>query len=213
MTIEENVPLSRLTTFRTGGFARYMLSDLGTEDMGDVFAFALDKNLPLIPIGDGSNILAPDEGVEAIFVRFRVGGVRELQSDGNTVTVSVEAGCSWDGFVEQAVSKGWWGVENLTSIPGTVGAAVVQNIGAYGAALEESIVAVEAFDMRTKSLIKFSSEKCGFGYRTSIFKAERDRYLITSVTFRLGTIPSPRLSYKDVSLHFCLLYTSDAADE
>jgi UDP-N-acetylmuramate dehydrogenase len=202
MTVEENVSLSRLTTLRVGGSARYLLAELDADEVGEAVQFARERGLPLIPLGAGSNVLAPDEGIDAVFVRFGSHAIRHLESVGDSVTVSVDAGCLWDAFVERAVQEGWWGIENLTSIPGTVGAAVVQNIGAYGAALEETVLSVEAFDTKTGARVSLSNSECSFGYRTSVFKAERDRYLITAVTFRLGAIATPRLSYKDVSAHF-----------
>jgi UDP-N-acetylmuramate dehydrogenase len=202
MKVEEHVLLSTLTTFRTGGPARFLLTVTDAAEVADAVRFAEEQNLPLIPIGGGSNMLAPDLGVNAVFVRYAASRIKLESNDDEYVHLSASAGCDWDDLVKHAVRKKWWGIENLSAIPGTVGAAVVQNISAYGVALEESIRDVEAFDAKEHAIKRFSRKECEFGYRTSIFKTERDRYVIMSITLRLKRRPNPRLDYRDVKNAF-----------
>ncbi|MEK9177341.1 MAG: FAD-binding protein, partial [Patescibacteria group bacterium] len=144
MRVEENVPLARVTTFRIGGPARYILTIANAHEVEAAVTFARERTLPVIPLGDGSNILAPDKGVEAVFVRLTANAIRPTDFIKGMVTVTVDAGSSWDAFVEHAVREGWWGIENLSGIPGTVGAAVVQNIGAYGTEIADTVISVRA---------------------------------------------------------------------
>lgn len=201
MDIEENVPLKNLTTFRTGGPVRFLLTAHSEEDLMEAVSFSKKENLPLIPFGSGSNLLGPDAGIAGMFVRTRMAGLETLPA-GEDIALRASSGLSWDGLVERSVSEGWWGLENLSAIPGTVGAAVVQNIGAYGAALSEHVRAVAVFDTKEGTLKTFSKQECCFGYRTSVFKREVDRYIITEVIFSLSKKPSPNLSYRDLKGHF-----------
>jgi UDP-N-acetylmuramate dehydrogenase len=201
MTIEEHIPLSTLTTFRTGGPARFLLSLESAAELPDAAAFAKEKGLPLIPLGGGSNLLAPDEGVEAVFVRL-LANVISAEDTGDTRVYTADAGAIWDALVARATADDAWGMENLSAVPGTVGAAVVQNIGAYGAALSDTVQSVDAFDIAAGSFKTFRKEECRFGYRTSIFKESRDRYFITSVKFALSKTPAPNLSYRDLAHRF-----------
>ena len=200
MDIQENVPFSELTTFRTGGTVRFLLT-IAPEEIALAVAFAKEKGLPLIPVGSGSNMLAPDRGLEAVFIRVGHAGIT-VSEDGEFAVYTADAGASWDDLVAKAVSDGAWGIENLSGIPGTVGAAVVQNIGAYGAALSDTLHQVTAFDTREGKVIVFAAGECAFGYRTSIFKQERDRYFITHVSFLLSKVPKCNFSYRDLKNRF-----------
>ena len=201
MIIEENVPLSSLTTFRTGGPARFLLTLEKKEDVPRAVAFAKEKNLPLIPLGGGSNMLPPDSGLDAVVARYLPSSITHtLQADSAMVTA--EAGCNWDQLVEFAVNHGWWGIENLSAIPGTVGAAAVQNIGAYGAVLSDVLSSVEAFDTKTGAFVNLTSGQCAFGYRTSVFKKDADRYFITAVTLLLPLSGKPNITYRDLAVYF-----------
>jgi len=194
MKIEELVPFHTLTTFKVGGVARYVLTLESEDEFPQAVAFGARVALPLIPIGGGSNMLAPDGTCDAVFVRV---AREEITFDGPMVRAA--AGASWDVLVQEAVSRGLWGIENLSAIPGTMGGAVVQNIGAYGAALSDILVSVEAFDTKTQTMTTFQRASCALGYRTSIFKTERDRYIIWSATLELSAVPNPKLSYKDLA--------------
>ncbi len=200
MDIKENIPLSTLTTFKTGGPARFLISVYDEGDIVHALSFAQARKLPFVPLGDGSNLCAPDEGVSAVFVHPLMRDVSV--TSGGEIRVAADAGLSWDALVERAVSEGWWGIENLSGIPGTVGASVVQNIGAYGAAISERVFSVMAFDTKTRAMRTFSPSACGFGYRTSIFKRECDRYLVTKVTLSLSREARPNILYRDLAKRF-----------
>lgn len=206
MNIEEHVPFSSLTTMKTGGVARYVATVLNEADIDPVVKFARDMGLPIIPLGFGSNILAPDENVEAVFLRMgNEFTLERLEENKDSVSVTAFGGFSWDAFVEEAVERGWWGIENLSGIPGTVGAAAVQNIGAYGMVLSETVERITAYDLKIgdyRKLVSLSNAECKFGYRTSIFKTDSDRYFITRVRFTLSKKPRPKLSYKDLAQRF-----------
>lgn len=197
MDIEEDIPLSTLTTFRTGGPARFLISAHEEGDIARALAFARNKGVPLIPLGNGSNLCAPDEGISAAFVRFLPDGVSITRS-AEGIFITAEAGLLWDTLVLRATTEGWWGIENLSGIPGTVGASVVQNIGAYGAAIGEHVVSVDVFDTKEGILKTFSKGECLFGYRTSIFKKEVDRYVVLRITLALSEKAHPNLSYRDL---------------
>lgn len=201
MKIEENVPLSSLTTFRTGGPARFLISVEKKEELLQAIAFSSEQNLPLVPIGHGSNMLPPDEGLPAVLVKYLPNSITEIEKDGKTL-VTAEAGAVWDALVSYAVARGLWGIENLASIPGTTGAAVVQNIGAYGAVIGDTLHTVEAYDTQEEKFRTFSRSECEFGYRTSIFKTNADRYIIVSVTLALSSKGAPNLDYRDLTIYF-----------
>lgn len=201
MDIQENVPLSTLTTFRTGGPVRFLITIERAEELPDAVVFAKEKGVPLMPLGSGSNMLAPDEGLAAACVRLRARTVSISEKSG-TRLYTADAGLPWDDLVLRAVDDGAWGIENLSAIPGTVGAAAVQNIGAYGAALSDSLESVDAFDMRENTSRTFLKNECRFGYRTSVFKEEPDRYFITAITLALSALPKPNVSYRDLARRF-----------
>ncbi len=200
MEIREQVPLSTLTTFKIGGPARFVITIEKPEELPQALAFAKEQGLPFIPLGSGSNMLSPDEGVEAVFIRIGMHAISYKEERAGFV--QADAGALWDDVVAFAVAHDLWGIENLSAIPGTAGAAVVQNIGAYGAAIGSVISAVTAFDTVENKMVTFSATECRFGYRTSRFKEERDRYVITDVSFALSATPQPNLSYRDLARRY-----------
>jgi UDP-N-acetylmuramate dehydrogenase len=197
MKIEEYVPFSALTTFAVGGFVRYVLTLESADECAAAVAFAASHNHPLIPVGGGSNILGVDGVLDAVCVRV---GMHALTMHGDELIV--DAGADWDAAVSDAVQNGLWGIENLSAIPGTMGGAVVQNIGAYGAVLSDTLLRVVAYDTESDTVRTFSCEECAFGYRTSIFKTERDRYIVLSATLTLSREVAPNCTYKDLALRF-----------
>ncbi len=201
MIIEEYIPLSKLTTLRVGGPARYLVTVESESDLLDAVLFAEGVGLPIIPLGAGSNMLGRDEGVNAVFIKVALKGIR-TSVHADTVLVTTEAGTAWDSVVEFAVENGWWGIENLSSIPGTVGGAVVQNIGAYGAVLSDVLTSVDVFDCREKRMHTLSAPECAFGYRTSIFKVHQDRHIVVRATLALSQAPRRNISYKDLTHWF-----------
>ncbi|MFW5659213.1 MAG: UDP-N-acetylmuramate dehydrogenase [Bacteroidota bacterium] len=146
-------------------------------------------------LGGGSNVLFRDD-YEGLVVHVQNTGIQELMRDDQHVFVEVAAGENWHGFVQYAIAQGWAGIENLSLIPGTVGAAPIQNIGAYGVELQDVFHTLKAFDKETGKEKEFNLEACGFDYRDSVFKRHlKNRYIITSVTFRLNLAPEIKLDY------------------
>lgn len=202
METREREPLAPYTTFRIGGEARHLARVSSVAEAREAIAFARERSLPIFVLGGGSNLLASDEGFDGLVIKNEIRGI-EARAEGGGALVSAGAGESWDGFVAYCVEKGLWGIENLSAIPGTVGAAPVQNIGAYGVEVESLVESVRAIDMRTGMERTFSNPECDFSYRESFFKTGEGRnFMITSVCFKLGTKPAPNLSYKDVNEFF-----------
>lgn len=196
MIVRENVPLSGLTTLRVGGPARYVIECVTEDDVRDTVAYARERALPFLMLGEGSNVLAPDDGYDGVVILMRIAGI-SFESDGERTIVTAGAGVRWDELVTACADKGLWGLENLAGIPGTTGAAPVQNIGAYGSEVKDTIVIVRALDTKTNELIEFTNEECAFGYRDSRFKHDPSLSIL-SVTFSLAANGAPALSYKDL---------------
>lgn len=197
MRVRENVPLSSLTTFHVGGPARFVLELDDALELPEAVAFAKEQGVSFRALGSGSNVLASESGYEGALIRLTASRVT-LAEDGDDVLLIAEAGALWDALVSEACAAGLWGIENLAGIPGTAGAAPMQNIGAYGAELRDTLVSVDTFDGDTGQVTRFVNEECDFGYRTSRFKAEPHR-VITGITLRLSRTPEPRLAYKDLA--------------
>ncbi len=152
----------------------------------------------LLVMGQGSNILFTGE-FTGVVVRNEITGIRVIDEDESSVVVEAGSGVTWNDLVDYAVDKGWWGIENLALIPGTVGAAPVQNIGAYGAEAADVIERVNAFHMNSREWLVLGNKECGFGYRDSIFKRElRNKTIICSVAFRLSKKARPVLDYSGI---------------
>jgi UDP-N-acetylmuramate dehydrogenase len=200
MKVDEHVPLSSRTTFRIGGPARYLITASTEDDVRAARAFAREKGLPWTAVAGGSNVLAGDAGYEGVIITPELRDDEYALSfvdDGGGVLLVGGAGHGWDAVVDAAASRGLWGIENLAGIPGTLGAAPVQNIGAYGAELRDVLAWVEALD-ESGAVHRLQNEECSFGYRESRFK--RDPSLtIMKVALRLSRAPAPRLSYKDLA--------------
>lgn len=195
--MREQVPLSTLTTLHAGGPAR-MVADCATEEeLHAALAFAKAQNIPWYPLGDGSNVLASDEGYDGLIVRPRLMEL-SFEEGGEGTLVTAGAGIGWDALVEEVTKRGLWGIENLAGIPGTVGASPVQNIGAYGAELGDTLEFVDALDADRGSVFRFSKQECELGYRDSRFKRERG-LIIVRAGFRLSSSGGARISYADLA--------------
>lgn len=193
MKIEEYIPLAPLTTFNIGGPARFFVRVRTVDELKESLDFARDKSLSTLVLGGGSNILVRDEGFDGLVIKIEIKGIAE--KDGLLV---VGAGEEWDALVLHAVKKNLWGIENLSGIPGSVGAAPVQDIGAYGAELRDVFEFVEAFDTAQGTTVRLSNKECGLGYRTSIFKKNPNRFVILQVALNLSKNGKPNLSYRDL---------------
>ena len=191
---ERDVPLAPLTTMKVGGPARYLAhirKDLQIPVMVD---WAMARALPILVLGDGSNVLVSDRGFPGLVLRMETKGIQLIESSSSVVVLRVAAGLCWDELVQHTVSNGWWGIENMSLIPGTVGACPVQNVGAYGQESCGVITCVEAYDMRYRQCVRLENQDCQFGFRRSIFNTTQSgRYIIVSVHFRLSKIPAPCL--------------------
>lgn len=197
MEARENVPLSDHTTLRIGGPAALLITIERPEELPKAYELARKRELPVYPLGAGSNILASDGPIKRAMLHITATNVTYVD-DGDVVRVTADAGKDWDELVSETTSRGLWGLENLAGIPGTVGAAPVQNIGAYGREVMDVIARVEAYDPAHDSFITYANEECGFTYRDSRFKREPGQ-VITRVTFTLSRTPRPNLSYADVA--------------
>jgi UDP-N-acetylmuramate dehydrogenase len=186
MNIQENASLADHSTMRLGGKARYLADANSEEDIEELVAWAKSQNVPFMMIGLGSNIVWKDEGYSGLIIVNKLKGRVVLNEDDSSAVVKIYAGEVWDEAVAKTVENGWSGIEFLSLIPGTVGAAPVQNIGAYGAELSETLLEVEVFDTTTHKFGSVKNEDCGFAYRTSHFKTdEKGRFLITAIVMKL----------------------------
>lgn len=202
--IEENVPLAGLTTLGVGGSARYFLSARDEDDIPAAFRFAEEKGLDTFVLGGGSNLVVSDAGFGGLVVKIDLRGVRFGEPDENGFVIAeAAAGEDWDEFVAECVRRELAGVECLSGIPGSVGGTPVQNVGAYGQEVSETIVRVRCFDRAAGEFVELSNAECGFSYRKSIFNtSEKGRYVVTKVTFRLGAGGEPKVVYRDLKEYF-----------
>ena len=198
MRFLEEVPLAPYTTFRIGGPARWFAEAESEDDIAAAVAFAAGHNLRLFILGGGSNLLVSDAGFHGLVLRMALRGIA-MQG----ATISAAAGEDWDGLVASAVAEDLAGFECLSGIPGTVGGTPVQNVGAYGQEVSQTIAAVRAFDRKTEHFVDLSAADCGFAYRRSIFNStERDRYVVTRVDYALTSHGAPSIVYADLARHF-----------
>jgi UDP-N-acetylmuramate dehydrogenase len=179
--------LAHRTTLRLGGPARRLVEAPTVAELVDEVSGADARGEPVLVLGGGSNVVIADEGFDGTVVPVAVRGVVVAAERQGRVVVTVAAGESWDALVARAVESGWVGVEALSGIPGLVGAVPIQNVGAYGQEVAETVVDVEVWDRTRRELRSLGPAECGFGYRTSRLKAEPDRFLVLAVTFRLRT--------------------------
>src|ERR1035437_7852083 len=182
MTIQENVPLAPLTTLQVGGAARYFAELRREDEVREAAQFAKARDLPLFVLGGGSNLVIADSGWPGLVLQIAIGGItspRANDAPGNDVLFSVGAGINWDDFVAQAVVQNCAGVECLSGIPGSVGGTPVQNVGAYGQEVADTIESVRALDLKQARVVVLPKPACGFRYRSSIFNsAQPGRYII-----------------------------------
>jgi len=195
MVIRENYFLKSLHTFHTNVYAKYFAPFETIDDLLEILEDdSIDKLQKLI-LGGGSNMLFTKD-YNGLILKNNISGIEQVAEDDKNIYVKVGAGENWHGFVLYCVNKGLGGVENLSLIPGNTGASPMQNIGAYGVEIKDVFHELEAFNIAEKSIVKFSSADCEFGYRQSVFKSKlRDKYIILSVTFHLNKNPVYNTSY------------------
>jgi UDP-N-acetylmuramate dehydrogenase len=199
--LAESVPLAGLSTLGVGGPARYYARADSAESVAEAVSWARGEGLPLLFLGGGSNLVVSDEGFPGLVVHLLIRGVQAVPTDG-ALELTAGAGEPWDPLVERAVSEGWAGVECLSGIPGLVGATPLQNVGAYGQDVSETITRVRVLDLRSGEVAELDRDSCRFGYRDSRFKREdRGRYVILGVTYRLRPGEPPSIRYADLERH------------
>jgi UDP-N-acetylmuramate dehydrogenase len=197
----EAVPLAPLCTMGVGGPARFFVQAETERGVLQAFDWAAGRGLPLHVLGGGSNLVVADAGVEAFVLKPALRGVATRQVDG-AVELTAGAGEPWDDLVRLTVERGWAGLECLSGIPGLVGATPIQNVGAYGQDVSETVTAVRALDRTTGRIVTLDRAACGFAYRDSVFKsAEPDRYVILAVTYRLTPGGPPAVRYPELARH------------
>lgn len=195
----ENVPLAPRTTLGVGGPARYFAEAENEAELERLVAFARERDHAILVLGGGSNLLVADRGFDGLAVRLRGRRVEATRTPGG-VSLVVEAGHGWDDLVALAVDEGWAGLECLSGIPGNVGAAPMQNIGAYGQEIAAALHRVRALDVGEGSFCDLDVGDCGLGYRTSHFKERwRGRYVITAVELRLLPGGDPTVRYPELA--------------
>ena len=198
----ENVELKNYSAMKIGGIAKFMLEINDKQELVDAWKLGRKKNMPLFPIGEGTNTVFADGEHERIFLTLKTKGIFKTYEGPDFVNIEAEAGENWDELVEWSVENGLSGLEALSGIPGTVGACPIQNIGAYGSEVSKTIISVEIFDADKCKFYEASNDQCGFSYRDSIFKKNLGKFIITKVSFQLSKKTPEIPLYKDVQLYF-----------
>lgn len=209
INIRENVQLAPYTTMKIGGRARFFVRADDEDDVVSAVQFARSQNLPLFVLGGGSNVLIADNGFDGLVIKIGLSGFvfhvpsSESVLDPNSKLVTAGAGEDWDKFVAFCVDSDLAGVECLSGIPGLVGGTPVQNVGAYGQEVSETIVSVCCLEIETLRFVTMTNSECGFSYRKSIFNStDIGRYIVLGVTFSLKENGEPKIVYKDIREYF-----------
>jgi UDP-N-acetylmuramate dehydrogenase len=197
--IKRNILLKEMTTLRVGGKANYFAEVQTTDELITSLNFAKSKNLDILVIGDCSNIVIPDEGFDGIVIKVLITEIIITKETPDLIFIKAGAGVNWDSFVDYSVSKGYWGIENLSLIPGTVGAFPVQNVGAYGQVANSVVSEVHVIERESNKLKVLTNAQCEFGWRNSIFNTrDKNRYIIIHVIFKLNKKYAPKLTRIDL---------------
>ncbi len=198
MIFTENYSLKKLNSFHTDVYARYFAVINNTDELIDFFADKSRLSHPLLILGGGNNILFTKD-FEGYVLKINFKGKEIIYEDADYIHLKISAGEDWDELVTYCVENNWAGLENLSLIPGQVGSCPIQNIGAYGVEVKDTIVEVNTFNINTQKIETFSKSECQFGYRNSIFKNNLNHtHIITSVTFKLNKNPVPNTCYEAI---------------
>jgi UDP-N-acetylmuramate dehydrogenase len=201
LAIQENVPLAPRCTMGVGGSARLFVDAYDEATVLAADAWARERRLALRVLGGGSNLVVGDAGVDGLVLHVGLHGVQS-EEIGNAVELTAAAGEPWDALVERAVEAGWAGLECLSGIPGLVGATPIQNVGAYGQEVSDTLITVRALDRATGRVVRLDRTACGFTYRDSVFKSgEPDRWIVLGVTYRLRPGGPPAVRYAELERH------------
>jgi len=197
LKLSENISLKSYNTFGIDVKTQYFTDLSNSEEIPGLLSSLGKDHKPTLFLGGGSNILFTKDYPGTV-IRINTRGIKILKEDTTSVFIHVEAGENWDDFVKYTIDNGWGGLENLSLIPGNVGTAPVQNIGAYGVELKEVLFELEAINLVTLKKRKFNPEECQFEYRESFFKHSKEKYMILNLTFRLMKNPTLRLDYRQL---------------
>jgi len=199
LSIQEGVPLAPLSTLSLGGSARFFTRATEARDVADAVDWASTRRCPLFLLGGGSNLVIADDGWPGLVVHMAIRGIASDERP-EAADLAVGSGEVWDELVAHAVARGWGGIECLSGIPGLVGATPIQNVGAYGQDVAETILGVDAVDLQSGEPIAFDARECGFGYRDSRFKGrDHGRYAIVNVRYRLRPAATPVVRYPELA--------------
>ncbi|CAN5432264.1 UDP-N-acetylmuramate dehydrogenase [soil metagenome] len=202
-TIKEHVPLAPYTTLRIGGPARFFCDISSEAALLEAVQFARERSLRVFVLGGGSNLLVGDKGFDGLVLHLTLNAPVQTTSTAEHMDCIAPAGLDWDAFVLQICQQGISGVECLAGIPGLVGGTPVQNVGAYGQEVADTIHSVRALDLETLTFVDLPRGACAFGYRRSIFNSTYpNRYIVTAVEFRFSTSATPNITYADLKSHF-----------
>ena len=199
MEILDHFNLKNFNTFHVSAHARYFVNVPDLVCLREALAFARAREIPFMLIGQGSNLLFRED-YPGLIIEMNIRGKKLLKEDATRWQVKARCGENWHAFVQWCLDNKYYGLENLSLIPGTVGAAPVQNIGAYGVELKDVMLSLDALEIATGELVTFSNADCGFAYRHSVFKGDkRDQYIIYSVTFSLNKVPEVNIGYASLA--------------
>ena len=199
MQVLQDVSLRSHNTFGLEALARHWITITATEQLQDLLRDPAYRSVPKMILGGGSNVLFTQD-FEGLLIKVAIPGISVVEEDDQSIFVRSGAGVGWHELVMHCIERGYGGIENLSLIPGTVGAAPMQNIGAYGVEIKDVFSSLEAVEVATGDLRTFASTDCQFGYRSSVFKHElKGQYIITSVTLRLRKQPVLNISYGAIS--------------
>ena len=202
MDVMTNISLKQYTTMKLGGETRYMATADSASDVVPLYRNARKENLPIFVLGGGSNVITHDEVFEGIVLLNKIKGFEIIAETDETTDVKIGAGEVWDEVVEKAIGLGLQGIEAMSGIPGTAGAAPVQNVGAYGQEIADTLISLEAYDSKTDTIVTISADECDFSYRNSIFRdKEKGRYCILNITLRLNKAEPKPPYYASLQKH------------
>lgn len=213
LKIQENYSLNNLTTIKVGGAARFFARIKNVDELKEALEYAHHHSLNIFVISGGSNVVVSDNGFPGLAIQININGFEVVRENKKDVVLKIGAGEVWDKVVKRAVANGWWGIENLSWIPGRIGACAVQNSGAYGQEISDVIDELKVLEIASGEIKIFEKDECGYGYRTSIFNTgKRDQYIIVAVVLKLkkqGTISKgqginnlAKIDYPDVKKYF-----------
>ena len=210
MKIKQNITLKDLTTMRLGGIANFVIEVTSEDEVRQAHQFALDKKLPFFVIGAGSNLIAKDTGYPGVLIKISILGVEIMEETTNSLTVTIGAGETWDDITKQFSEQGWSGIEAMSGIPGTAGATVIQNVGAYGQEIVNTLQTVRVYDTKIQEFTTLTAKDCKLSYRHSIFRGEATgRYIVTQITLKLTHTQLQPPLYNSLQKYFDNQQSSD----